>query len=82
MNTLTMTINNPNPSARNKIDLSKQYIDSVLSVTINGLICKFNYNITKSILHVLTDVYTGDIIVIGYISISEFRDQQLEKLGI
>lgn len=72
----------------NNIDLfshiNPKYIDTIQSVTINGLICKFSYNTRTKSLYLMTNVFEkGDRLIIAYYpNISEIRNDQLVKLGI
>jgi hypothetical protein len=80
LNTLTITCDK---NSTNYIDLSKQYINSVISVSINGMLCKFYHNTTTKTLSLLHVIDKGDNIVITYYpNLSELRDKQLKVLGI
>ena len=71
------------PHSTNQVDLSTQYIDSILSISINGLEYKYHYNRISKLLVPIISLKAGDIIVITYHpNLSELREKQLNILGI
>lgn len=67
-------------SNKSKINLSKQNIDAVSSVTINELLCAFAFNTNTKILDLFVLSDPDDVIVITYYSIAVFRNQQIDKI--
>lgn len=80
VNTLTITCDK---NSTNHLDLSKQHINSVISVSINGMLCKYYHNTKSKTISLLHIVEKGDSIVITYHpNLSELREKQLNILGI
>jgi hypothetical protein len=84
-NTLTFKIAQLDSGNPSLIDLSKHHIKLIHSVSVNGVVSKFNYNMGAKRLLVFNSCYRPikvyDEILINYIpKLSEFRDHQLDNL--
>lgn len=81
-NTLTFKVTELDSGNPCLINLSKHHIKLIHSVSINGVMSKFNYNIgAKRLLIFSFKIKVYDEVLINYIpKLSEFRDHQLDNL--